>query len=403
MPYLLMRENFKQLLTRHTVNDAHAGVLIQKGLKQWETDDEKKRIRERGDLTEKDRLINKVKGVSASELYLLAFNRWLKTTYSEENDATFAHISAKIVGRLYTGLSEGSTLETGVTTHHSYGMPMLSGSSVKGAVRSYAEQLFAQRDGNNDIIYHEENHQKKIVIQEDKQEILDILFGKDSNDEDSQDDAGYIIWHDVWWIPPVTKEGALATNSDSKPHPFVEEIVTVHQQQYYRGDIEQALDMESPNPSQQLAIQGGFYFALEGDAQWVQFAKTLLEKTLQAHGIGAKGSSGYGYFVLDEKLEKDIRTRVKKASLADKNDEYADLRKYILDLNEKKLIKTLSAGIKKLFREYELDIENEQDCRIVVEIVLECHDKMIEKWNSEENKNKENMQKAYKFIATYSQ
>ncbi len=389
MPHLLMRENFKQLVTRYTVDDAHAGILIQKGLRQWED----------GEKPIKGKLVSTIANISPNDLYLLAFNRWLKTTYSEEDDATFAHVSAKIAGRLYTGLSEGSTLETGVTTHHSYGMPVLSGSSIKGAVRSYTEQLFAQRDENGNIKYSGKANNRKIVIQEDKQKILNILFGKDSDDEDNQADAGYIIWHDAWWIPAITKKGELARNANNKP--FAEEVVTVHQQKYYQGELNQALDMESPVPNQQLAVQGGFYFVLEGDAKWVQFAKMLLEKTLQEHGMGAKGSSGYGYFILDEDLDENIRHRGSLITdVTDPDDKYGALKKEIRGMNSDALVQSLSRNKAAFFRKYGLSHTDENDCATVVNIIMaeERCCKFVNEWGQS---NAHNAKRAYTFIQKY--
>lgn len=86
----------------------------------------------------KKALIEKIAGAKADDLYLLAFNRWLNCTF--DNDE-FVHLSAKVNGRLFTGLALGGALETGAMIHHTYGMPMIAGSSIKGAVRAYAEYI----------------------------------------------------------------------------------------------------------------------------------------------------------------------------------------------------------------------------------------------------------------------
>ncbi len=211
----LMRNHLKQIFPR--VNDAHAGLLMQRGLTDWE--ESEKSI--------KAQLINTIANVTASDLYLLAFNRWLDATHEDGND-NFATVTAKVDGRLFTGLSLGGTLETGATTHHTYGMPMLAGSSVKGAVRSYTEHLFAERNEDGTLKFEKSDNTNKIIIQEQKQQILDLLFGADNDagDDDSQGDAGYLIWHDAWWIPMVNDQGSLLTGTDYKP--FVGDVVTVH-------------------------------------------------------------------------------------------------------------------------------------------------------------------------------
>ncbi len=284
----LMRDTFKKVILDteafqqkdyenvfNEIESAHAGLLMQRGLPVWED----------GEKPCKKELINKISSVKADDLYLLAFKRWLYQTYNpkdEQINPNFAHVSANLTHRMYTELSAGNTLETGASTHHTYGMPMLAGSAIKGAVRSYTENLF------------EKNNQPN------KENILNILFGSGDEETDS-DNAGYIIWHDAWWIP----------NEVNKP--FVSEIVTVHHQQYYDGKLDEALDMESPTPNQQIAIQGGFYFTLQGDDKWVNFAKELLVAVLKNQGMGAKGSSGYGYFELDSKQIDEIMKKKLKA------------------------------------------------------------------------------------------
>lgn len=266
----LVRNKLIPLLDATDANDdPNAGLLIQRGLRVWDSTDKAK--------TDKKDLIEVITNIKPSDLYKLAFDRWLLQTQQKEN---FAVVSATVDGRLMTGLALGGTLETGVMTQHSYGMPMLAGSSVKGAVRAYAESLFSQKDADGKVILDEKG---KTQIDDAMKPILDTLFGAD--EEAEQANAGYLVWHDAWFIPI------------SKDNPFVDEIVTVHHQKYYAGQLDEALDMESPVPNQQLAVQGSFYFVIEGaNQQWLAFAKQLLENMLTESGMGAKGTSGYGYF-----------------------------------------------------------------------------------------------------------
>lgn len=267
----LMRKDFKSLVDK--VSTAHAGLLIQKSLPIWQ---EKEKA-------EKERLLNKVSAVNGNTpLYELAFNRWLSATSLEQS--RFATVSAQINGRLLMNLGTGGSLETGAAVHHTYGVPYISGSSVKGAVRAYAQSI------GLDAQY------------------MAILFGYGDEDRknnkenrsDIKDSAGYLIWHDAWWVPQQGKK------------PFISDIVTVHHQDYYSGKQAEATDFDSPVPNQQLAVQGGFYFCIEGDEQWVKFAKQLLENTITQLGLGAKGASGYGYFEIDHKLNSNIQNTVER-------------------------------------------------------------------------------------------
>ncbi len=388
----LMRNNLSPLMPN--ICDAHAGLLTQRGLQKWE-DGEKE--------TEK-KLVETIASVKANELYFLAFQRWLITTYNstkvENGNPNFATIGASINGRLYTGLATGGALETGASTHHTYGMPMLTGSAVKGAVRTYTEQLFAQRDDDGKIIFEQDPNDKKIkrikIADSEKQKLLDILFGKVAENDSETDDAGYIIWHDAWWIPPVNNDGTLSTGGANRP--FVEEVVTVHQQKYYGGELDQALDMENPIPNQQIAIQGGFYFTIQGDEKWVNFAKELLVATLENQGMGAKTSSGYGYFTINEDDEINQKLDRLYQSLTvetDSNDEFAKIRSAIMLMNKKNLIDSLSKDKNKFFTEYNIDKDNIEHLQAVATIVNEYHANIIESLQDSNNKNEK---KAYKFV-----
>lgn len=386
----LVRDSIAPLI--HKATDGHAGLLMQRGLQVWEESAKE----------DKQDLISLLGSIQPSELYLLAFNRWLKLTYqddsSKNSNSHFASIGAQIEGRLFTGLSTGGTLETGATTHHSYGMPMLPGSAVKGAVRNYAESLFVQKDASGQAILDENGRTK---IDPAMQDILNILFGTDENA--IEQNAGYLIWHDAWWVPPLTQQGTLARKDDARP--FVGEIVTVHHQKYYSGvsGWEEALDMESPIPNQQIAIQGGFYFVIEGEPQWVQFAKQLLENMLQQFGMGAKGAAGYGYFKLDPQLDQLLSRQYKLITrpAADPNDIYAKARIEIENYTEVQLYEALAkSGRTKSFAEFGLDKTNAEHCAQVVQLALQYHAEWIKSTEWAESK-KKTVIEALKFIKTY--
>lgn len=378
----LIRDSLAPLVPKAL--DGHAGLLMQRGLQVWEVSEKK----------DKQDLLDIICAIQASPLYLLAFNRWLAHTHQDAtNNPNFASVVAQIDGRLFTGLGTGGTLETGAITHHSYGMPMLAGSAVKGAVRAYAESIFLLKDGDEKVIFDAEG---KSQINPAMQDILNILFGTD--DDAAQENAGYLIWHDAWWIPPITKDGNLATNDQAKP--FVGEIVSVHHQKYYSGQISEALDMESPIPNQQIAIQGEFYFTIEGEPQWVKFAQDLLEKMLQEIGMGAKGTSGYGYFKLNEQLTKNIQERYTRLTTpVDLNDRLQPIRTEIQFLSENDLIESLSKGLNKLLEKLGLEKNDEVACQNLVQVVFECHAAVVSEW--EAVKGQKNKEKAWKFLSKY--
>ena len=220
-----------------------------------------------------------------------------------------------------------------------------------------------------------------------------MLFG---SDDDENPNAGYLIWHDAWWIPPVTSDAKLSTGEQNRP--FAEEVVTVHHQKYYQGGLEEALDIENPIPNQQLAVQGSFYFVIEGVYAWVQYAKKLLEQTLQQQGLGAKSSAGYGYFVHDEKLIQDVSNLYDHTKPIDPNDPLANIRKAVKTI-QNELAETLGKGINKFFDSLGLNKEIEEDCKKVAQVVVEDYDEVVQSWANAPRKS--NAEKAYKFIQKY--
>ena len=184
----------------------------------------------------------------------------------------FATLAAGISGRLYTGLNSAGALETGISTSHTYGMPLIAGSSVKGIARSHAESLGLDKAH------------------------LTVLFGDDSDSGSLK--SGALVWHDAWFVPANTP-------------PFAAEIITTHHQDYYNGKQLEADEMESPIPNQQIATQGSFYFVIEsapGAQAWAAYAQNLLFQALQTQGAGSKTASGYGYFTeAGEEARRSIR------------------------------------------------------------------------------------------------
>lgn len=299
----LMRASLRE--TVRQTQSAHAGLLLTHSLPVWEKNEK----------TEKSKLIDKITGVNFCSLYKKAFERWLVTTSNFEQ---FCSLSATLNGRLMMGLSTGGAIETGMSVHHTYGMPMISGSSVKGAVRSYAEGIGLSK------------------------EFLAVLFGADEDlakQANTLESAGYLVWHDAWWIP-----------HDSQTKPFVGEVVTVHHQEYYGGSGA-ATDFDSPIPNQQLAVQGSFYFVIEGDTAWANLAIKLLSDTLAKQGIGTKRAAGYGFMKnnqeLNNKLQKqqqDTKEKLEKdqevAQINQQMETMTDNQKQIVEFKIKLLVNT---------------------------------------------------------------
>ncbi|MEE9356403.1 MAG: type III-B CRISPR module RAMP protein Cmr6 [Methylococcaceae bacterium] len=267
----LRRKHYKSNLDKCE----HAGLMLERGFDKWDTSDnqynEQKKVFY-------DHLI----AISPSDFYQKAYQRW--QNHLLENTATCKTWPGKVDGRLYLGLGEANPLESAVTLHHTYGVPFIPGSAIKGVLH---HALVAQ------IAKEYDEDQKKYILEKNEQNIVDTLFGRepDLNDRKDIGDAGYVIFNDAWWIPGE--------------NPLVKEIITVHHQKYYAGE-QPATDFDSPNPNPQIAIRGSFLFSVEGEDSWANYAIKLLQETLKRKGIGAKTASGYGYFQENELLQNKI-------------------------------------------------------------------------------------------------
>jgi hypothetical protein len=124
--------------------------------------------------------------------------------------------------------------------------------------------------------------------------VIDVLFGK-AGATPEEADTGYLIFYDAWWV--------YGLNGIKKP--YVPEVVNVHASSYYTNQWENCPhpDLESPNPNNQIAVQGGFYFVGGGKKGWAELGLRFLKKGLEDNGIGNKVSSGYGFFTFPDDKE----------------------------------------------------------------------------------------------------
>jgi CRISPR-associated protein Cmr6 len=279
-------------------NCQHAGLLLDRGFKTW-TDQHNQDIAT---------LHHQASKIAFSKLYQKAYEQWYQQQLN--NPKTCAIWFAELESRLFVGMGTASPLEAGISLHHTYGVPYIPGTAIKGVLHHYAQAVELSGDVQN------------------------ILFGKETSQTDRRDsgEAGYIIFNDAWWIP----EGlALAP-----------EIITVHHQDYYASQGEKpATDFDSPNPNPQIAIQGSFLFSLEGEQSLIRYAIALLKEALIHSGIGAKTSSGYGYFVEDKKHQQQYKNvLIEKASDNAKGIE--KIAFMVKKLTEKQAIDSLSKGLK---------------------------------------------------------
>lgn len=343
----LMRKSVQEAL-RGQPRSPHAGLWLARGWKELaaSTGDEQD--------AGKGKHLELLWAQQPSDLYKLAHARWQQVT----GDAgRFRSLYAELPQRLFIGLAGGaSALETGVSTSHSYGMPMIPGSSVKGAVRAHAKAIGVTAD------------------------YLAVLFGEDETGATGSQrlpGAGCLVWHDAWWVP-------------DNNGPFVGEVVTVHHPGYYAGK-EEATDFDSPVPNAQVAVRGSFHFVVEGDPAWAEMAVALLRGALEQSGIGAKRAAGYGGMVEDEKATSKARREQEerlRSGLGPEDAIRLDL-KNLEGMDEGRLVKRLLTMSK------ECPPENQPLLRA---IGVELFGDVLRSWARETNSSHKEKARTYKFF-----
>src|SRR5208337_3228480 len=174
--------------------------------------------------------------------------------------------------------------------HHTYGMPILPGSALKGLAAHYCDQVWGPTDKKF----------KKPTKTEDEA-YRKFLHGKGPKPEDNfhrllfgtTDDSGCVTFHDAWLTP-------------DSPKPLVLDVMTPHHPKWLDGSVPPT-DFDSPTPVPYLSVMGRFRVAAswhgptsepERARRWTELALNLLCDALKDWGVGGKTTSGYGRLTL---------------------------------------------------------------------------------------------------------
>ncbi len=223
--------------------------------KTWELTQDAKRRAQVKQLANASRLQG---FVSALQRRCEAILRW-----HEQRGLIVKSFKAKLVWRFVVGLGAAHVLETSITLHRLFGLPIIPGSALKGAARAYATLAEKKEDNDPELI---------------------AVFG-------TTEKAGSVIFLDA--IPAEVPQFQL-------------DIMNPHYPNYYRtrGQHPPA-DWESPNPVFFLTVHMASYqFALaarhESGNRLLDTAEKWLRGALSELGIGAKTSAGYGYWTIEK-------------------------------------------------------------------------------------------------------
>lgn len=252
---------------------AHPGLLLSRFLRIPVQDEEKKHPDERLNLFRAMQAAQKNKELQA--IYSLAFQRRQHSL----GEAVQAYLAVQ--GRLIVGLGGENILETGITLHHTYGVPIIPGAALKGLAAHYCDQVWGAKQP--EFKRSEDGEEKKPLGR-----YYRLLFG-------TTEDSGHIIFHEAWMTP----ESLTAPNQG-----LILDVMTPHHSEYYMAKDETApTDYDSPNPVTFLSVAGTFHVAVSCDApeetgkKWALFASTLLTQALAHWGVGGKTNAGYGRMI----------------------------------------------------------------------------------------------------------
>ncbi len=278
----LMRQAICRLRDRRADQGQHAGLLLQRYLCEHATGEDGNPEEKRAIL---GAAIRAAQNDDVQALYSEAYDRWKQTL--PKGTCTFER---QIDGRMIVGLGSENVLETGITLHHTFGMPIIPGSAVKGLAAHYCNQIFGSAD---------ESFKKPSP--EAERAYHDYLKGKGPKPDDNHhrllfgntDDSGCVTFHDAWYVPGSARA------------PLCLDVMTPHHPRWLDGSAPPT-DFDSPTPVPFLSVIGTFCFALSwngpeidpsGAEKWLAFTRNLLQRALADWGIGSKTTNGYGRLV----------------------------------------------------------------------------------------------------------
>ncbi len=247
------REHIRALDRRSA---AHCGLLWDMGLKQLlDSGDDKRALL--GDIV--------AAAGNCHDVYRLAYERWRASLTQHKMDVF------QVKGRFVTGLGLKNALETGLRLQHTYGVPILPGSGLKGLCRHFCNEVW----GLSDAAFRAGG------------EFDQLLFGTTSQ-------QGLAEFEDAWMVPESLKSS-----------PLQPDVMTVHQRGYYADASRPAAPdgASHPVPVPFLSVRGRFLVAIRVDGEresagpWMDAAFQLCKDALEYWGAGGKTSSGYGRMV----------------------------------------------------------------------------------------------------------
>jgi CRISPR-associated protein Cmr6 len=209
--------------------------------------------------------------------YAVAFNRW-KDALCDSPTLCF---QTTAVSRLLVGHGNPAPTGVGLTLHHTWGVPVLPGTALKGLLSAYVRTIFGPLPGAP----------------------FRRLFGTPAEQRTGEGAArGELIFHDALW---VSQQGlGVPKRGDSPPRMLARDVLTVHQKSWYAGQ-DWPSDHDDPNPVAFLTVRPGSRFLVALSlvpgagaeaTELLRWAGQRLREALAEWGLGGKTAAGYGRF-----------------------------------------------------------------------------------------------------------
>jgi CRISPR-associated protein Cmr6 len=235
-------------------------------------------------------------------------------------------VDAEAIAPFTTGLGNEHPLENGFAFLNPYGLPYLPGSGVKGVLRQAARELASGEWGDTHGWDQTERFMLTTGTRRIPMSMLDVLFGKQSSDGETEHVRGALQFWDVF---PQIRGQRLAV-----------EVMTAHQSHYLQGN-DSPHESGQPNPINFLTVPPGsaFHFHVQCDAPvlarlapelaeprvWQALLAAALEHAFDWLGFGAKTAVGYGAMRRDRSA-KAARLEAQRAADEQREREEAERR-----------------------------------------------------------------------------
>lgn len=201
--------------------------------------------------------IDAIAALAAPPAYESAYLDWCSTA------AELAAVRGEFVVERALAIGTGgpSPLEVGLTLHHTYGVPFLPGSALKGLAAQAAREVeLAAPD-------------------------VRVIFGAGHGHPGAS--AGYVTFWDGWLIPQPNIP------------PLRRDVMTIHHAAYYSSHGgKPPTDFDDPRPVNYLSVGPGCRFLVAvscpESAEAATTAFELINWGMEHLGLGGKTNSGYG-------------------------------------------------------------------------------------------------------------